>query len=661
MVDERAYAGRFMIPDGGSEYHEVIFGGSEIRATSAYLEDLIDGASSSLNDAVVGASDALNASINGASGVLHAEIVAASNHLAHTWEDNLDNATTELYGAIGTTAANILQKLDGASSVLTASVNGASSALHTEIAGASMALRTKFEDDLTGYYKKTETYTQAEVNAKVAGIVDSAPETLDTLKEIANSLNNDKDFAATMTTELGKKQDKAMTGYSRGTATTPVTSTDTVLTAIAKGEARVYSYFLQRSKAYTVGERVISASMPNYLCLVCATAGTTGTADPSGLANVTAGQTVTDGTATWTVEDMRSKLVVASSPSYYQRQQLMAANKTTVTIYPTWLNINDSGYILPQTTVNLATAGNWDSSTYATAANRAGKDFYVYACEPSVGHVPVIKLSANSTYPTGYTAANSRKIGGFHCLCVAVGTISGHTLTGYAVGNILPQSVWDLMHRPVSDPEGMVWESGIGKWVDIYLPSYSNGKLQSVYDGVVADGESSEKFHGLKFVEEFGKIGKRLLTWDEFMVVAKGSNEGTNIKGTADPNTTGGHVDTASRRMISHGGLEDCCGAYWQWSATVFEHYAVAKNEVSYYDGTNTYMQGYAWDYASIYNSVVDSQKYGNANGLVRRAILGGGWGSGAACGSRGVGCANVASRAGGAFSARGASEPRIA
>lgn len=50
----------------------------------------------------------------------------------------------------------------------------------------------------------TETY----VNGKVADLVASAPETLDTLKELANALGNDADFATTITTSIGNKVDK---------------------------------------------------------------------------------------------------------------------------------------------------------------------------------------------------------------------------------------------------------------------------------------------------------------------------------------------------------------------------------------------------------------------------------------------------------------------
>ena len=66
------------------------------------------------------------------------------------------------------------------------------------------------------------------------------------------------------------------------------------------------------------------------------------------------------------------------------------------------------------------------------------------------------------------------------------------------------------------------------------------------------------------FAECAGQINKELISRDEFIVVAKGSNEKTTIKGAVDPGTTGGHVDSADRRMISNIGLEDCCGVLWQ-------------------------------------------------------------------------------------------------
>lgn len=50
--------------------------------------------------------------------------------------------------------------------------------------------------------------TESYVDTKVAGLVDSAPGTLDTLNELAAALGDDPNFATTVATEIGKKADK---------------------------------------------------------------------------------------------------------------------------------------------------------------------------------------------------------------------------------------------------------------------------------------------------------------------------------------------------------------------------------------------------------------------------------------------------------------------
>ena len=339
---------------------------------------------------------------------------------------------------------------------------------------------------------------------------------------------------------------------------------------------------------------------------------------------------------------------LASSPCYYSRSAPFAPAKTTIaTPVRLWVNIALDGYIKEASeTLNLNDEASWDSiwPDYRVASARAGKDFYIYACAQLDGTFKYL-LSANSTVPAGYTAGNSRKVGGFHCLCVNVGTITGHTLSGYVAGDILPASVWDLTHRPASEPEGMVYDSGTDVWVDIYLASYSgsyatnNLKMVSAYGGVIADGTSTEKFHWHKFSQVFATQKKRLLTQHEFVAMSIGSNQSTNISGSADPNTTGGHKDTTSRRMISNIGVEDACGALWQWGCESGGPYGAAAY-VNAYDANDKNVGG---------------QSY-NASG---RAVLGGPWASTVACGSRGSDwrygpLALLASLAG-----RGASEPQ--
>lgn len=193
-----------------------------------------------------------------------------------------------------------------------------------------------------------------------------------------------------------------------------------------------------------------------------------------------------------------------------------------------------------------------------TGALLAGKDYCIYACYSS-GSL-VFKVSLAATFPAGFTSANSRKIGGCHTLCLAVGVISGHSLSGYVAKDVIPASIWDLRHRPRCEPAGMVFAELAGIWVDIYLASGTGTNTVSANGGTISDNRS-----WLDFVDDFAAVKKKLLDDTEFQIIAAGSNEETNITGSADPVTTGGHVDTAGRRMVSNIGVEDACGAMWQW------------------------------------------------------------------------------------------------
>jgi len=182
-------------------------------------------------------------------------------------------------------------------------------------------------------------------------------------------------------------------------------------------------------------------------------------------------------------------------PVHYERATRPARSAVdTVTIYDeTIVNVNGKIFtVAADTDLELNTNGSWDTGTALNDAARAGHDYYVYACD-NAGVLALI-VSANSTNPTGYTTATSRKIGGFHCLCVAVGTIAGHTLTNFAQGDILPQSVWDLKHRSICEPAGMVWSDEAQVWVDIYLASGTGVSTTSVNGGTISDTRDWDGF-----------------------------------------------------------------------------------------------------------------------------------------------------------------------
>jgi len=206
------------------------------------------------------------------------------------------------------------------------------------------------------------------------------------------------------------------------------------------------------------------------------------------------------------------------------------------------------------TDVIIDAVGNLD-----TGALAAGKDYCIYAC--SSGGQLIFTTSLNSTFPDGFTANTSRKIGGFHTLCADVGVIADHTLTGYTNKDILPASIWDLKHRArCGNNAGMVYDAKAHLWVDIYLASGTGASTASVNGGTITD----TRVWG-DFVDDGGAVGKRLLSDMEFQLAATGGNEKTNIAGSADPVTTGGHADTAARRMISNIGCEDMAGVMNQW------------------------------------------------------------------------------------------------
>ena len=347
-----------------------------------------------------------------------------------------------------------------------------------------------------------------------------------------------------------------------------------------KAEARVAEH------AYAAGEHIVGTNTA-YI-YECTTAGTTSTLEPT--LPETVGETYNDGSVVWTCQ---------KNP--------------------------------------------------AAAANRAGTDAYIYAVATDT-LVPAFVLSENSTVPAGYTAGNSRKVGGFHCLCVDAGTnISDnnnvHPLSGYVAGDVLPAAVWDLKHRPKCDPEGMAYDEGTDMWYSIYLLSYTgaystdNLQLVSKYGGVIADGKSTEAFHPAKFEQVLATEKMRLPYQREFVACSIGSNQATSIKGATDPTTTGGHVDSKGRRMISNIGLEDCCGVMWQYGA----------------DKYGVYTGG---DYTNRYDSN-DRYVYGKLGHKDYYASLGGGYGSGdASCGSRAASWGEPSLALNACSGARGASEP---
>jgi hypothetical protein len=341
-----------------------------------------------------------------------------------------------------------------------------------------------------------------------------------------------------------------------------------------------------------------------------------------------------------TNEQLYPKAWYEASGLWAAKTVVAAADRYKLTS-PTDMQIDVGGLSLTNIAVqilDLSVADTWDTisgTDYTVAASRAGLDFYVYAVAPSEGSIPTWLLSANATYPVGYTADTSRKVAGFHCLCLSAGTITSHPADGYLTGDVIPNSVWDLKFKSSSGSNvGLAYVEPLDDWWGIYLLSGTTSAPTNVFGGTILDTQDWNVF------VECGRIANMRLPRDaEFQCAASLSNEQTNITGSADPVTTGGHVDTAGRRMISRYFLEDCCGAMYQWldeQSYQFAGAAAHTHAVTDAPGTTgaasaDVAPAWGWyDLPGDFGQLYKQGTYGDT-----KVIAGGDWSYGGYCGSR--------------------------
>lgn len=321
--------------------------------------------------------------------------------------------------------------------------------------------------------------------------------------------------------------------------------------------------------------------------------------------------------------------IVAPSPKYLSAAGASAPASLVLTS-GILISVGNSLFKAAGTTL---TAANLDTGSGFTA----GKDYYVYACDPTSGDDTVdtdevYKISLNATYPSGYTADNSRKIGGFHYGIVrktdSVGTPIGTDSASFGTGwisniytGIVPASVWTVGHRPkCDDPSGMVYMGG-GKWVDIYLCSDNgNSGVQSKSGATPITGTEGLNWYIAN--ERLKAVGKRLPSYADFCQYAYGSPEGLDSGNTQAWSATGntgrqvtGYVDNA----VSAIGCRDAVGNVWEW-----------LDELCL-DPTAS-----AWGWQDVLGS-----GYGDAyipsSTALRALVAGGSWGGGVHDGSRAV------------------------
>lgn len=284
------------------------------------------------------------------------------------------------------------------------------------------------------------------------------------------------------------------------------------------------------------------------------------------------------------------------------------------------------------------------------AAFAVGSDYYVYICDSRQdAQDEQYIISLNSTYPSGWNASNSRKIGGFHygrCRKIndnmqpvnSSGAIFGTGWESEVSNGILPRSVWTLGHRPKCSPEGMVYLGG-GTWVDIYLNSDDGAQgLKSEYNCAPMTG--TEGMNWYTFTERLMKSGKRMPDYSEFCAYAFGSPQGldgANTNAWTATTNTGRGTTGSVVNAVSAVGCVDAVGRVWEWLndlITRAEH------------ATNTEFHptvAWGWDKKSPLRDNATKYDVGNIYQYyaysLAALIAGGDWSHGVHAGARAVDC----------------------
>ena len=246
-----------------------------------------------------------------------------------------------------------------------------------------------------------------------------------------------------------------------------------------------------------------------------------------------------------------------------------------------------------------------------TGAKAAGTDYYVYALEAGG-----VILSANATNPTGYTTANSRKIGGFHYGVIpeaftAINNITASDAT--KIAGINAYSLWDLKFMPSNGDARGMFKANTGKWYDLYLLNVdhhlygTSSAGKAIAGGTVLNGRNFPKiaaFYGgdgtttygtLTWFEaaEIGKAyGKDLISYEEFAAIAYGVLEASSA-GAADTGVTQ-HLANYTSKF----GMCMATGCQYIWGKDLIGPVGAAWN-------TNTEGRG------SIYNASLIAALFG--------------------------------------------------
>ena len=131
------------------------------------------------------------------------------------------------------------------------------------VSGDIDGVANKAISDSLGNVINTTYATKTELEQEVANLVNSAPETLDTLKELSDALGNDPNFATTVATQIGTKADDSKVVHNSGnesisgtkTFSNSITMKNSTLTIGTKPSSAQYTAIHFSDKTGAVGTK----------------------------------------------------------------------------------------------------------------------------------------------------------------------------------------------------------------------------------------------------------------------------------------------------------------------------------------------------------------------------------------------------------------------
>lgn len=343
-------------------------------------------------------------------------------------------------------------------------------------------------------------------------------------------------------------------------------------------------------------------------------------------------------------------------PFAYERDLLRFRARTTVELFD---GRESRLFVTPE-------AFTFDPATHLDRGEHfeVGGDYSVCLCLE--GERVRICISENGTYPDGFDAHTSRKVGGFHYGTVrkvsddglwipidSNGVKFGTTGTPWQKNvtlGIVPNSVWDLKNRPRVLFGGLAKVGGI--WVSIYQASkaaefsFMEGENQThVCDGLLQSRYGAYPVSGIDGLCQFNmaelaaRSGMRLLKYSEWLAAAYGAplgqDEGNDF-GWCDVGNkvrarTGCRVNNATGKYDEQRGVKpfavsarnivDPVGNVWEWLGEYTNRHDAGEGLWTYYDQLGQGM----------------GQYYGWKTNSFSSLAAGGHWHRGSCCGPRAI------------------------